>query len=159
MNYFTARAFSVGKITIFGGDQYRPLLHVKDVATAMVQNLETDHTGIFNLHAVNTTIIDLASNLQKHFPELIIEKTDVKFQDERNYRVSSDKAKRTFGFHPNFTVDQGIAEIHDLIKTRRIKDISHPRYSNQEFLKPESTEGGRRVSVLRRQEGAPVLLG
>jgi len=135
VNYLTARAYSVGKITIFGGAQYRPLLHVKDVAKAMVQNLETDYIGIFNLHTVNTTIIDLAATLSAHFPDLVIEKTEQKFQDERNYRVSSEKSKRTLGFNPSYTVDQGIEEIHDLIKTNRVKDVSHPRYSNQEFLK------------------------
>jgi nucleoside-diphosphate-sugar epimerase len=135
VNYLTARAYSSGKITIFGGDQYRPLLHVQDVATAIVKNLDTRHTGIFNLHSVNTTIIGLASHLKAHFPELIIDKTDVKFQDNRDYRVSSEKAKSAFDFNPIYTVDRGIEEIHDLMRTNRIKDVSHPRYSNQEFLK------------------------
>ncbi len=135
VNYITARAYSLGKITVFGGEQYRPLLHVKDVAAAIVKNLETEHIGLFNLHSVNTTIIDLAERLKPHFPELIIEKTDMKFQDNRNYRVSSEKAQKTFGFRPAYTVDQGIEEIHNLMSTKRIKDISDPRYSNQEFLK------------------------
>ena len=135
VNYLMARARTVGKITIFGGDQYRPLLHVKDVATAMIQNLETSHKGIFNLHAVNTTIMELGSRLKAHFPDLMIEKTDLKFQDERNYRVSSEKAKATFGFHPNYSVDQVIEEVNNLMETQRVKDVYHPRYSNQEFLK------------------------
>ena len=148
VNSLTARAYNLGKITIFGGEQYRPLLHVRDVATAMIGNLETDYTGIFNLHAVNTTIIDLGERLKTHFPELVIEKTDVKFQDSRNYRVSSEKASRTFGFRPSYTVDQGIEEVHQLMKTHRVKDASHPRYSNQEFLKslrdfPEANAGSR----------------
>jgi nucleoside-diphosphate-sugar epimerase len=135
VNYLTARAYSSGKITVFGGEQHRPLLHVQDVATAIVKNLDTHHTGIFNLHSANTTITGLASHLKAHFPELNIEKTDVKFQDNRNYRVSSEKAKSVFDFHPIHTLDQGIEEIHNLMKTNRIKDVFHPRYSNHEFLK------------------------
>ena len=135
VNYLTARAYSEGNITIFGGEQYRPLLHVKDVATAMIQNLDTDHTGVFNLHAVNATIMDLGYKLKDHFPDLAIETTEIKFQDERNYRVSSDKARSVFGFEPSHTIDDGIAEVRELLHTRRVKDFSHPRYSNQEFLR------------------------
>ena len=134
VNYLTARAYSSGKITVFGGQQYRPLLHVRDVAASIANNVDTDRTGIFNLHAANITIIDLADRMQAHFPGLVIEKTDMKFEDNRNYRVSSEKAMRTVGFRPQYTIDQGIEEIHDLVKSKRIKDISHPRYSNREFL-------------------------
>ena len=134
VNYLTARAYSEGKITIFGGAQYRPMLHVKDVAAAMIQNLETAHTGLFNLHTLNTPIIDLGHKLQDHFPELVLETTEIKFEDERNYRVSSDKARRVLGFEPSHTVDDGIREVRELLRTQRVKDFSHPRYSNQEYL-------------------------
>ena len=63
VNVLTAKAYVYRKISVFGGNQYRPLLHVKDVGAAIVQTLETAHTGVFNLHAVNMQIVDLAEEV------------------------------------------------------------------------------------------------
>lgn len=135
VNTLTARAFYYGRISVFGGDQYRPLLHVKDVAEAVVANLDKSHTGIFNLHAVNTRIADLAEQIQRHFIGLEIRRTDSEFQDNRNYRVSSDKAIHDFGFSPLYTVDDGVREIKALLTEGRIRNINSPRYSNANFVK------------------------
>lgn len=135
VNILTVRAYLEGKISIFGGDQFRPLLHVKDVARAVVMNLETEHKGIFNLARQNVRISDLAYQVRMHFPDLIIETTDMPFQDTRNYRVSSKKAADKFGFKSIHTIDEGIEELKYLVETRRIKDLKSPRYSNQAYLK------------------------
>jgi nucleoside-diphosphate-sugar epimerase len=135
VNTLTARAFFYNRISVFGGNQYRPLLHVKDVAAAIVANLGTAYTGIFNLHAVNTRIVDLADQIQQHFPGLEVHRTDVKFQDNRNYRVSSDKAISTWKFGPNYTVDDGVREVKTLLAEERIRNINSPRYSNANFVK------------------------
>lgn len=135
VNVLTARAFKHGKISVFGGEQYRPLLHVRDVAEAIVQNIETDHTGVYNLHAVNMRITDLASAIQGHFPGVEVEQTPMRFEDSRNYRVSSDKAATTFGFEPRLGVDDGIDELKALFKDGRIKQIGIARHSNYHFLR------------------------
>lgn len=135
VNTLTVRAHTVGKISVFGGNQFRPLLHVKDVATAVIQNIETQNTGVFNLHRQNVRIIDLAYQIRNHFPDLQIEKTDITFQDTRNYHVSCKKAKETFQFNPKFSIDDGIEEIKFLIETGRIKNVDNVRYSNAQFLK------------------------
>jgi nucleoside-diphosphate-sugar epimerase len=134
VNTLTWRAFANRRITIYGGDQHRPLLHVRDAAEAIADSLDGKHTGIFNLHAVNMRIIDLADQVKKHFPDLEIVKTDLKFQDDRTYQVSSDKARKTVGFSPLKTVDQGIAEIKTVLEQGRIRDLSNPRYANSEHL-------------------------
>lgn len=135
VNTLTARAFFHRRISVFGGDQYRPLLHVRDVAEAIAANLCTPHTGIFNLHAVNTRIIDLAEHIRKHFPDMEIRRTDVKFQDNRNYRVLSDKAMHAFSFSPRYTIDDGVEEVKTLLAERRIRNINSLRYSNANFIK------------------------
>jgi nucleoside-diphosphate-sugar epimerase len=140
VNTLTVRAHTVGKINIFGGDQFRPLLHVKDVARAVVMNLDTPHTGVFNLHRQNVRIIDLAYQIRNHFPDLVIEKTEMPFQDTRNYRVSSKKAQDTFEFSSIHSIDQGIEEIKYLVETNRIKDLDHSRYSNQRYLQEQPLE-------------------
>jgi len=134
VNTLTVRAHKHGKITVFGGDQFRPLLHVRDAAKMAVESLTTSHTGIFNLHRQNVRIIDLAYQVRNHFPDLIIETTPMKFQDLRNYRVSSEKAQKVLGFKPTHSIDEGIEEIKYLLDTHRLKDVDNPRYTNQAYL-------------------------
>lgn len=134
VNTLVLKAATVGKLTVFGGDQFRPLLHVKDVARAIAQNVATSHTGIFNLHRQNVRIVDLAYQVRNHFPDTQIEHTPMKFQDARNYRVRSDRAAQVLGFNPIVSIDDGIEEVKHLILEGRIRDFDNPRYSNQAFL-------------------------
>jgi len=134
VNTLTVRAHRYGKISVFGGDQFRPLLHVADAAAAAVDNIETSLRGVFNLQRQNVRIIDLAYQVRNHFPDLVIETTPMKFQDARNYRVSSDKARETFGFCPTHSIDDGIEEVQSLVDSRRLSDVDNPRYTNQAFL-------------------------
>ena len=139
VNILTVRAHKFGKITIYGGDQFRPLLHVRDAAQTIADNLATERTGVFNLHKQNVRIIDLAYQVRNHFPGLVIKQTERKFEDTRNYRVSSDKAKTVLGFEPVYSIDKGIEEIKSLVESRRLKDVDNPRYTNQTFLSMYNT--------------------
>ena len=135
LNSLTIRSVLEGKMSVFGGTQFRPLLHVRDVGKAMVENISTDRVGIYNIHAENVTIIDLANRIAKIVPNVEIEKTEISFQDARNYRVSSDKAAAELNFRPRWTVEDGINEIYDLVRSNRIKDISNPRFTNVETIR------------------------
>lgn len=135
VNVLTVKAYTLGKISVFGGDQFRPLLHVKDVAQTVVDNLYSPAQGIFNIHKQNVRIIDLAYQVRNHFPDLFIDHTDMPFQDTRNYRVSSEKARTHLKFNPTCSIDQGIEELKYLVETKRIKDLDNERYSNQAYLK------------------------
>ena len=134
VNILTTKALQDKKMSVFGGDQWRPLLHVKDVANAIDKTLETDVNGIFNLHHKNYKIIELAEKIKEKIPDVVIETTPLPFQDTRNYQVSSEKLKVATGFEALIEIDQGINEVYDLISSNRIKDINDPRYSNQSFL-------------------------
>ena len=134
VNVLTVRAALEGKVTVFGGNQFRPLIHVRDVAETVVQNLQHPAGGIFNLHFKNVRIHDLAYQIRNHFPDLVIQTTEALFQDTRNYRVSSDKARRELNFKPHHSIDTGIEEIKELIETKRITDANSPRYNNQMWL-------------------------
>lgn len=139
VNTLTVRAHKFGKITVYGGDQFRPLLHVRDAAQAIVDNLAAEHTGVFNLHKQNVRIIDLAYQVCNHFPDLLIEHTERKFEDTRNYRASSEKAQAILGFKPDHSIDEGIEEIKSLLESRRLRDVDNPRYTNQSFLSMYNT--------------------
>lgn len=136
LNLLTFKACLYRFISVFGGNQYRPLLHVRDVGKAITQVLGTNHRGIFNLHCVNMTISELADRIAGSFPGVLVEKTDVQFQDARNYKVCSDKARAFLGFSPELDVDTGISEIGSLVSEGRIRDPSDVLYSNFDYLRP-----------------------
>jgi len=134
VNVMTVRAALEGELTVYGGEQFRPLLHVRDVAEAIVQYVDTEHTGIYNLHRQNVRIVDLAYQVRNHFPDTVLSRTEMEFEDARNYRVSSDKIRTELGWRPKYSIDDGIIEIKELIETKRLKDVMNPRYTNHAFL-------------------------
>ena len=134
VNILVTKALTEGKLTVFGGEQWRPLLHVNDVANAIEQTIDSETNGIFNLHYKNFKIIDIAEAIVNKVDSAIIETTPIKFQDARNYQVSSEKLLSETGFKAEIDLNTGINEIYDLIANNRIKNVNHKRYSNQNFL-------------------------
>ena len=134
VNILVTKALTEGKLTVFGGDQWRPLLHVIDVANAIDHTINLKTNGIYNLHYENFKIIDIANAIVERIPSASIETTPMKFQDARNYQVSSEKLFQDTGFKASTNLLQGIDEVFNLISNNRIKDVSHNRYSNQNFL-------------------------
>lgn len=149
VNLLVVRARLVGELQVFGGDQYRPLLHVRDVATAVVPQLDGDVSGIYNLGSENVTILDLAKRVVDRVGHAEIQQVDVPFQDTRNYRVSFDRARRALGFAAKHSIDDAIDEIAELIDAGRVKDLSMAQFSNLEslrpYLQPEAIPLGREV--------------
>jgi nucleoside-diphosphate-sugar epimerase len=137
VNTLVMRAAIHKKIGVFGGKQYRPLLHVREAASAICSAIDTtNNKGIYNLHSENVTIIEIANRIKKYFPMLQVEIDKIMFQDKRDYRVSSDKAKRELGFNPILTIDEGIKELKELLEEGRIKNSFITRFSNYLYLKP-----------------------
>lgn len=134
VNTLTAKAVTNHRLEVFGVNQFRPLLHVRDAAQAIVNNLETRHTGIYNLHSQNIKILDLVHKVVKSIPRTKIDFVEAKDGDLRNYRVSSLKAKKTFGFDPKLKIEDGIREIKKLFEEKRIKDMDDPRYINEDHI-------------------------
>lgn len=134
VNTLTAKALTDHRLRIFGGEQYRPLLHVKDAAKAIADNIGTVEKGIFNLHNENMKIIDIAHEIAKLVPDATLDIVDTTFEDSRNYMVSSGKARENISFHPNIAIIDGINEVKNLIESGRLKNVSNPRYTNQGFL-------------------------
>lgn len=134
VNTLTAKAFFERKMSVFGGSQYRPLLHVKDVARAIEIGIRSKKKGIYNLSYKNMKIIEIASEIKKHFKNIKIIRTKIKFQDSRNYRVKSDKVQKDLKFKAIYNLNYGIKELKKLLIEKRIKNINDPRYTNQKYL-------------------------
>lgn len=135
LNILTLKSVLDKKITVFGGEQYRPLLHVKDACQAIILAINNFIPGIYNLHFDNYTIKDIALIIQKEINGTQIEFIDKKFQDLRNYRVDGTRAKNKLNFKPYYDLRYGINEIKILVENNRIKDPSNIRYTNVEYLK------------------------
>jgi nucleoside-diphosphate-sugar epimerase len=150
VNLLVARAKVIGELQVFGGRQYRPLLHVRDVATAVVPHLEPGKpTGIFNLGAENVTILELAERIVERVGTATIQRVETPFQDTRNYRTTFKRAEEQLGFEARWSMDHAIDQIVDLIDAGRVKDLSLAQFSNMDalrpYLRPEAIPLGREV--------------
>jgi len=135
VNVLVTKALMDKKMSVFGGEQWRPLLHVKDVANAVDHTIESSLKGIFNLHFKNFRISQIADLIKEKINNVEIVTTPLPFQDARNYQVSSEKFKLASNFEAEVSLEKGIDEIFNLISSGRVKDINNPRYSNHNFLK------------------------
>jgi nucleoside-diphosphate-sugar epimerase len=150
VNLLVARAKVIGELQVFGGRQYRPLLHVRDVATAVVPHLAPGGpAGIFNLGAENVTILELAERIVGRVGHATIQQLETPFQDTRNYRTTFDRARDQLGFEPSWSMDHAIDQVARLIDAGRVKDLSLAQFSNMDalrpYLRPEAIPLGREV--------------
>lgn len=149
VNTLTMRAALHRKMSVFGGQQYRPFVHVKDIATLIASELTTSSAGTYNAHAENCTIHELAERIHRQFPQAVVERSAVMTQDNRNYRATSAKAERELRFQPTHRIEDGVAELKSLLEEGRIKNSFVTRFSNYLHLRPllqeyESPFGGIR---------------
>jgi nucleoside-diphosphate-sugar epimerase len=140
VNILTNHAVHRRVITVFGGTQQRPNIHIDDITDLYVQMLEyPDHKiagEIFNAGYQNYTIAALAEMIrdvvEKEMPELkpiAIETTPS--DDLRSYHVSSKKIASKLGWTPKRTVEDAIRDICDAFKSGRLPNsLEDDRYIN-----------------------------
>jgi len=134
VNLLTMKAVNHEKLTVFGGEQWRPLLHVKDVAHAIEFGIANDIKGLYNLSYQNFRIWEIAERIQNIIPSARVEHIEVPFQDLRNYKVSTTRFD-AYGWKPTYTLEDGIEEVRKLLVERRITDLDSHFYSNAMFVK------------------------
>ncbi len=142
VNLLAAKAIKDGEIGIVGGAQWRPFVHVKDVAEAIRLTLEAPKRNvcgqIFNVgsNEQNYQIGDLGELVRELVPNVRI--TSLATPDPRNYRVRFDKIAKTLNFQPEYTVRDGVKEVVDAFVTGQIADYRNPTYNNLIYLKQHS---------------------
>lgn len=156
VNLLTAKAVLDGEITVFGSDQWRPFLHVDDAAEAVVAVLKARRelvaAQVFNVGSEeqNSTLGDMARVIQRLVPEARLVET-VPAEDRRNYRVRFDKIARHLGFETRWSLEEGVRQVIEAIRTRAVSDYREARYSNVAFLSEVSaTTTMRRVKDWER---------
>ncbi len=131
INLFVAQALKEGKITVFGGNQFRPFLHIQDAADSLIFGIEKNLTGTFNVVSENFTILQAAQRISKITGcEIVISNEN---EDNRNYKVSAEKIKQV-GFLPKKKIEDAIEEIRDAINKKTIIDYNDVKYSNYKLL-------------------------
>ena len=135
VNYMAANALTKGKLQVFGGAQWRPLMHVNDIAEVIVNNLESSAQGIYNLATVNLQIKDLA-RIISNLTGCRIEYTEQKFEDQRNYHASAEKAIKdgVLKLEKIRDIEYGVKEIANLIKSGRVKYTENDIYFNERHI-------------------------
>jgi nucleoside-diphosphate-sugar epimerase len=152
VNLLCAKAVRDRLITVYGADQWRPFVHVEDVARAIVLTLNAPTELVageaFNVgnDAQNYTLGRVAELIKKQVPEAEITSEDT-FADKRNYRVSFKKIRSRLGFEPAWTLESGITQITALVRSNRVGHYSEPTYSNVLYLKEYGTAGLRTFKI------------
>ena len=131
INLFVAQALTDGKITVFGGKQERPFLHVSDAADSLIFGIEKNITGTYNVISENMTILQAAERIKKIIGCEIEISTEN--EDNRSYRVSAEKIKQV-GFTPLKNLDDTIKEIKDAFSKKLLKDYNDVKYNNYKLL-------------------------
>lgn len=139
VNLLTAKAIQEGVITIFNGDQWRPFIHVDDVAEGILLTLfapiEAVSGEILNIgdDRLNFTLRQVAEKIQSQVPNTRVEY--IENNDRRNYRVSFKKAHDCLGFRARYSLEDGVEQIRGAYKVGLIRNYRHPSYSNLACLK------------------------
>lgn len=122
VNLLTMQALEKGKITVFGGNQARPNIHMDDIIDVYLHLMDhPEHTGVFNAGFQNITIIDIAKLITKYIPvEVVVTESN----DPRSYRINSDKLLAT-GFKPKKTVEHAIQEIIESYRSGVLRNEDH----------------------------------
>ena len=128
VNILTNHAVNNGKITVFGGEQMRPNLHILDYCDAVQVLLDAPDENIanevFNVGYQNMSIMDIAllvkRVVEQEFPkngEIGIIKTPS--DDKRSYHINSDKIRRVLGYTPKRTIEEAVRDLCRAFKDGR----------------------------------------
>ena len=120
VNMLTSQALKNNKITVFGGDQTRPNIHIQDMANIYRHFLNNPEipSGCYNAGFENISILDIAKKIQRKIDSKIIISES---NDPRSYRQDSSKLLKT-GFKPEYSVDNAIDEIIGAFKSGKLMD-------------------------------------
>ena len=128
VNILTTHAYFKNKITIFGGEQYRPNLNILDMIEFYVEALKYDsdliNGEIFNVGYENLKIKDIGFLVKKIVKKDFITETTPS-NDNRSYRITSKKIEDKLGFTPKNSVEDAIRSLYQNFENQNVKDPFH----------------------------------
>ena len=144
VNILTNHAVNNNKITVYGGEQQRPNLHIQDMCDLYKLLLELPDEKIagetFNAGYRNQSIMEIAKIVQKVVQEAFPEKGDIPIvttpsNDTRSYRITSDKIAAKLGFKPKRTIEDAVRDLCRAFKEGKLPNsMTDERYFNVRML-------------------------
>ena len=144
VNILTNHAVNNNRITVYGGEQHRPNLHIQDMCDLYTLLLELPDEKIagetFNAGYQNQSIMEIAKIVKKVAQEAFPEKGDIPIvttpsNDTRSYRITSDKIAARLGFRPKRTIDDAVRDICRAFKEGKLPNsMTDERYFNVKML-------------------------
>ena len=145
VNILANHAINTGRITVFGGEQLRPNLHIQDMCDLYALLLEVPDELIagetFNAGYQNHSIMDIAKIVRKVVREEFAEKGEIEIvttptNDIRSYHINSEKIVRKLGFRPKRGIEDAVRDLCRAFKAGQLPDsMTDERYFNVKALK------------------------
>jgi nucleoside-diphosphate-sugar epimerase len=145
VNILTNHAVNLGKITVFGGSQLRPNLHIQDYCDAVQLFLTAPadkiQNEIFNVGYQNLSLMEIAELVRRVVAEEIPNRKTVDIvttptDDVRSYHINSDKIKRVLGYTPRHTIEDAVRELCQAFLAKKLPNsMEDDRYYNVRLLK------------------------
>jgi len=132
---FTLAAVRDRKVVVYGEQFWRPFVHIEDISQSVTTVLEAEPSivrgEIFNVGsgAANIQKLTLAEKVQQHVDGTRLEFVEQN-QDPRSYRVDFTKIERKLGYRARWSVDDGIAEMHQTLSAGLWPNPADPRFRN-----------------------------
>lgn len=142
VNILSAKAYNDGEITIYGGDQYRPNVHVADAAQAYIDCLEAPiqdvDSEVFNVgsNAQNYQIEEIGYLVSEIFPDAEVT-FDREQEDDRSYQVDFTKIRNTLNYEMSHTIKSAAREIKTAFERGEFEDYTADKYSNYRTLEDQ----------------------
>ena len=128
VNILTNLAYHKRKISVFGGDQLRPNIHIKDmvkVYDVLIDAKKSEVSGeIFNAGHENKTVLDLANTVKTVIGEDVQLKS-TPTDDNRSYHISSEKIKKVLGFESKYTISDAVTDLKIAFKKGLLPNSLH----------------------------------
>ncbi len=139
VNILTNHAYNNNVIKVFGGNQKRPNIHIKDMARAYLEIIEARNElikdQVFNVGFENHKVKELAILVDDIFSnQLKVESFTT--DDNRSYHISSEKIKKILNFEPKYTISDAIKDLKFAFQNNLLQNsLNNPIYFNIEQLK------------------------
>ncbi len=135
VNILTNHAINNRRITVFGGKQKRPNIHIEDLTDLYIQSLnfpsEKIAGQIFNAGYENHTLDDIAAMVKNTLKDEALEIVHQATDDNRSYHVSSEKIGKQLGFRPRRTIEDAIEDLKNAFLTGKVPNaMTDSRYYN-----------------------------
>jgi nucleoside-diphosphate-sugar epimerase len=134
VNILTNVGFHKKEISVFGGDQLRPNIHIKDMVRAYEKLIQADdklvNGQIFNAGWENRSVYEIAQTVKKELGEdisLVVTPTN----DNRSYHISSGKIKKILNFQTKFTISDAVKDLKKAFESNLLNDpLNNSDYFN-----------------------------